>query len=149
VDDPDIVGNIDGGTGQDTDPPGDQTFDLRVAAPGALRLGAYDDSHILSDFSGANLVGTLETGDIELTPSARSFVSEVRPIVDSADATIQVAQTSRKNESFAYFPISKQDDDGKCPVRVDGRYHRFRTNLPSTFTNAVGIDVTARPSGRK
>jgi hypothetical protein len=132
------------------EPPFDEaTFDIRVSPPGSLRLGAYNDSHIISDFSGSNLTGTLETGDIELSPGGRSFVSEVRPIVDSADATIQVAPTSRKNESFVYCPASGQDDDGKCPVRVDGRYHRFRTNLPSTFTNAVGIDVTARPSGRK
>jgi len=145
--DPDVLGT-NPGDGSDDDPPGDETFDIRVASAGGLTLGAYDTAHILSDFSGANLAGTLESGDVEMTPNSRTFVNEVRPIVDSADATIQVAATKRKNESFTYCPISKQDDDGKCPVRVDGRYHRFRTNLPPTFTNAVGIDVGGRPSGR-
>jgi hypothetical protein len=91
----------------------------------------------------------LESGDVEINPGSRSFVTEVRPIVDSADATIQIAPTSKKNETVTYCPISKQDDDGKCPTRVDGRYHRFRTNLPATFTNAVGMDVEFRRSGRK
>jgi len=147
VADPDILGNLTGGV--DTDPPGDETFDLRLSPPGALTIGAYDTSHILSSFTGANLTALLETGDIEVNPGMRSFVSGVRPIVDSADATVQVAATSRKNESFTYHPISKQDDDGKCPTRVDGRYHRFRVVLPSSFTNAVGIDVESRASGKK
>ena len=132
------------------EPPFDvETFDERVSSPGSLRLGAYDTSHILSDFTGSNRAGTLETGDIELSPGSRSFLSEVRPIVDSADATVEVASIGRKNEAFEYSPKSKQDSDGKCPVRIDGRYHRFRVNLPSTFTNAVGMDVTSRPSGRQ
>jgi hypothetical protein len=146
-DDPDILGNMD--MGEDTDPPGDETFDIRVSPPGALTLGAFDKSHILNSFTGANLRGTLETGDIEMAPGMRTLVNRVRPLVDSADATIQVASIGRKNESFVYCPISRQDEDGKCPVRVDGRYHRFRTNLPSTFTNAVGMDVDGRMSGRK
>jgi hypothetical protein len=133
----------------ETDFPGSETFDKRVSSPGSLRLGAYDTSSILSDFTGANKAGTLETGDIELAPGGRSFVNEVRPIVDSADATVEVAATSRKNESFEYCPKSKQDADGKCSVRVDGRYHRFRVNLPPSFENAVGIDVNSRPSGRQ
>lgn len=150
AEDPDILGTQTGGEGSpDTDPPGDETFDNRVSPPGALQLGVYDDGHILSDFSGPNLSGTLETGDIEVNPGARTMINLVRPIVDSADATIQVAATGRKNESFAYCPISEQDDDGKCPVRVDGRFHRFRTNLPPSFTNAVGIDVDGRLSGRR
>ena len=148
AEDPDILGN-DPGDGSDTDPPGDESFDDRVSPPGALRLGAYNTSHVLSEFSGSNRSGTLETGDIELAPGSRSFANEVRPIVDSADATVEVAAISRKNEDFEYCPISKQDSDGKCPVRVDGRYHRFRVNLPATFTNAVGIDVNSRPSGRQ
>jgi hypothetical protein len=148
VDDPDILGNDDG-AGGDTYPPGNETFDIRQSPAGSLRIGAYDDSHILSDFSGANTSGTLETGDIELNPGGRTFVNEVRPIVDSADATVQIAATSKKNESFEYCPIIKQDSDGKCPSRVDGRYHRFRVHLPATFENAVGIDVEGRPSGRQ
>jgi hypothetical protein len=145
AEDPDLLG-----TGiPDTGSPGDETFDVRVSPPGSLQLGAYDTQHRLSDFSGSNRAGTLETGDVEVTPGSRTFVNEIRPIVDSADATVQVASTSRKNEAFEYCPISKQDSDGKCPVRVDGRYHRFRTNLPATFTNAVGMDVSGRPSGRQ
>jgi hypothetical protein len=150
VADPDILGTQTGGAGSpDTDPPGDETFDIRQAEPGALSLGAYNTSHVLSNFSGSNLAGTLESGDVEITPGYRSFVKEVRPIVDSVDATIQVASTKRRNETITYCPIVKQDDDGKCSTRVDGRYHRFRTNLPSTFTNAVGMDVESRRSGRQ
>lgn len=147
VADPDLLGT-DPGDGSDTDPPGDETFDIRISPPGSLGIGAYNTSHILSSFTGSNLSGTLETGDIEINPGGRAFVNEVRPIVDSADATIQVAAISRKNAEFEYCPISKQDDDGKCPVRVDGRYHRFRTLLPANFTSAVGMDINSRASGR-
>lgn len=146
--DPDLLGN-DPGDGSDTDPPGNETFDTRLSPPGALTLGAYDTTHTLSSFTGSNLTATLETGDIEVNPGARSFVKEVRPIVDSVDVTMQVAATARKNESFEYGKPARQDDDGKCPFRSDGRYHRFRTTIPGAFTAAVGMDVDARMAGRK
>jgi hypothetical protein len=148
AEDPDILGN-DPGDGSDTDPPGNETFDIRQAPPGAIKLGAYDTSHVLSDFTGSNVGGTLVTGDIEFNPGARTFVNEVRPIVEGGDATIQIASTAKKNASFEFCPISKQDDDGKCPTRSDGRYHRIKTNLPATFTSAVGLDLEGRVSGRK
>jgi hypothetical protein len=148
VADPDIIGN-DPGDGSDTDPPGDETFDVRQGASGAVNIGAYNTSHVLSDFSGPNVAGTLESGDMELQPGWRSFASEGRPIVEGGDATMQVATTSKKNKGFVYGQIKKQDDDGKCPLRAEGRYHRFRTNLPAQFTSAVGLDVESKVSGRK
>ena len=143
--DPDILGTGD----PDIGPPGDQSFDVRASPPGAISIGAYDTSNFLANFSGANTSGTLESGDIEMNPGFRTFVSEVRPIVDGADATVQVAVTGRKNEDFEFCPIIKQDEDGKCPARSDGRYHRFRVNLPATFDNAVGFDVEGKLSGRR
>jgi hypothetical protein len=144
-DDPDQIG----GEFVEELPPGNETFDVRQGASGAISIGAYDTSHFLSDFSGANLPGTLESGHVEMNPGSRTFVNEVRPIVDDADATIQIAATGRRNATGVFGQISKQDDDGKCPVRIDGRYHQFRTNLPATFNNAVGMDVGGRVSGRK
>lgn len=151
LDSPATAGDPDqiGGDPVEEDPPGTESFDIRQAPVGSISVGAYNTSHILSDFSGANVPGTLESGDVEITPGSRTFVNEVRPIVDSADATVQIAATGRKNQPAVFGQISKQDDDGKCSVRSDGRYHRFRTNLPATFTNAVGIDVAGRASGRK
>jgi len=132
------------------DPPLDTTsFDDRVAVPGALRIGAFNTSHILSDFNGSNLEGTLETGDLELNPGRRSFVSQVRPIVDTKAAKVQIATKGDRLDATVYGKTVEQDPDGKCPFRADGRYHRVRVKLPAGFSEAVGIDIEGRPTGRR
>jgi len=133
----------------DVDAVGEPSFDARVASDGTHTLGAYSSSNVLQSFTGTSLVGTIETGDLELAPGGRSFVSGVRPLVDAVDATVQIAAMPRRNSPVSFGRVSPQDDDGSCPTRVDGRYHRLRVNLPSGWDNAVGVDVEFRPSGTR
>ena len=147
-DDPDQLEGIP----DEEDPPGDESFDDRSTPVGAGVLAAYDSSNILSSFTGDNLVGRIETGDIEVHPGSRSLVTSVRPLVDATDVTVQVAGLSRRPRPdvvLTYGRAARQEDHGACSVRVDGRYHRIRVNLPSSFENAVGCDISGRPSGVK
>ncbi len=140
-DDPDDLG--------DSDPTvGDTTFDARVAASGVQTLGAFDTTHLLQQFTGTGLEGTIETGDLELQPGARSFLSEIRPAVDTSDVTIQVATKGDRRDEVSYGRIVALDRDGKCSVRADGRYHRIRVNLPANSGRSSFLDLTARASGR-
>ena len=128
------------------------SFDDRATPTGSATLSAYDGSNILSTFTGENLAGTIETGDLEITPGGRTLVTQVRPLVDDVDVTVQVAglpKRPRRDVVLKFGPKSKQEDHGACSVRSDGRYHRIRVNLPSTFANASGCDVNGRPSGMK
>lgn len=134
--------DLDGGLGS-------TSFDDRVTPPGALRIGAFNGAHVFSQFSGPNLAAVLETGDLELTPGRRAMLTEVRPLVDGREATIQIATFGTRQDPLRYGLLARQDEDGKCPVRAEGRYHRLRANLPSGFTVATGLELAFAPRGRR
>jgi hypothetical protein len=126
------------------------SFDQRVAATGALRMGAYSTSDILQGFTGTRLAATLETGRRELIPGSRALAIGARPLVDSADPTVQVASLSRANKIGKFSnPAHVKDDDGQANFRVDGRYHSFRVNLPAGWDNALAMDVMFNRSGTR
>jgi hypothetical protein len=144
--DPDVDGLGD-------DPPGDPysvgdtTFDARVAAAGALAIGAYDTNHIHNEFTAQSPTGRIETGDLEMNPGQRSFVSEIRPLVDTGDVSVQVAALATRRSAVEYGNESTLDRDGKCSVRSDGRYHRVRVIVPPDSVNVTGLDIKARATG--
>jgi hypothetical protein len=118
----------------------------------AATLSAYNSSHVLSQFNGTNLSGVIETGDIEMNPGKRTLVTAVRPLVDDADVTVQVAGLARRPrplEVLKFARAAKQESHGGCSVRVDARYHRVRVNLPPSFESAVGCDVDGRATGMR
>lgn len=125
------------------------SLDDRTASLGAMMIGGYTTAHELAAFTGPALVGELETGDVECVQGSRSLVNGVRPLVAGGPATVQVADTSKrdKNRPARYRAEHGQEVDGVCPARVDARYHRFRVWLRDGFTEAQGIDVDAVPSG--
>jgi hypothetical protein len=133
----------------DAAPQATTSFDERGTAAGSTRMGAFDTSFVASDFSGADLEGLIETGDLELNPGGRAFINETRPLVDSRDAMVAVASTGRRNETMAFGRFVKMDDDGSVPHRSDGRYHRLQVKLPVGWSEAVGIDITAVGGGRR
>ncbi len=125
------------------------SFDARVAAPDALKLGAFDTSFVLSDFSGAGLAGTIETGRRALRPIGRSLTEKAEIIVESASPTIQAASVSRAKNTLKYGHVGKINEDGVAPVRVDGRFHSFRVSLPTGWDNALGLNVWSASSGQR
>lgn len=143
TDDPN-VGGIDGA--------GLLSFDERQAAVDARQIGGYGpatsgNDFELSDFGGAQLPATIETGRREVIPGSRSLVDTARPLVEAVDPTVQAAALSRTNQDVEFGPEAAIDEDGDAPLRVDARYHAFRVNLPVGFEHAMGLDVVAFRSG--
>jgi hypothetical protein len=124
-------------------------FDERVATSADIQLGAFDLSDQLAAFTGANMLGTLETGHVEVNAGYRSLVTGARPIVDGAEPTMQVAGLGRAKAPVSFGRASKLEEDGACPLRSDARYHRFRLNLPTDFENAIAVDIEAVRTGRR
>ena len=125
------------------------SLDDRASVFGARTLAAYNTSNTLGVFTGAALEGVIEMGDLELGGEGRrSLVNGVRPHVKGIKATTQIAPLDFANDAVTYGPVSAQARDGECKHRVDARYHRIRTTLPAGFTDAIGVDVDARPTGR-
>lgn len=139
----------------DADPQDDTTFDVagtsldtRQTNFAALTLAGYDQAtRKVGTFTGANLVGTLESGDIELSPGGRSLLTSVRPLVHGTKAQIEIAAQDTLDESISYGPKRRPARDGACKDRANGRYHRIRTTLPVGFTDALGAEVEHFPQG--
>lgn len=125
------------------------SFDARIAAPGSMKLGAFNTSFVLSDFSGAGLTGTIETGRRALRPIGRSLTEKAEIIVESASPTIQAASVSRAKNTLKYGHVGKINADGVAPIRVDGRFHSFRVSLPTGWDNALGLNVWSASSGQR
>lgn len=140
-------GGVDGVSGTTTFPLG--PFDNRVAAPGALRLGAWSTTHFLQQFTGAGLAAVLETGRRELVPGSRSLVSSARVMVDAVNPTVSVSGVRRTNDTDFFTRPTRIDEDGDAPLRKDGRFHSFRLNLGSGFSDALWMDVRCQRSGRR
>lgn len=146
VDDPDRIG----GASADTDSPGNESFDAREILASQVAVGAFDAGGFLSTFTGTPSFGVLETGDLELAAGRRALLTRVRPLVDGAEATVQVAGLDRRADdvnSVTFGAAAPMGPDGTNPVRVDARYHRIRFNLPSLLSDATDFDVEFRPTG--
>lgn len=119
---------------------------------GQQLLGAFNSSHQLCTFSGNPRAATLETAEFMGDNGRRSYVSEVRPLVDTTSGTItaQVATRDQKNgDTLTWGSASNQNDAGYCPVRADGRLIRARVSVPSSaqWTHATGIEANLKASG--
>jgi len=131
------------------DTAGLSSFDTRLSNYGSRRLGAYDTSNVLSDFSGTALDAVIETGKHELVPGYRSLVTLARPLVESVDPTVQVSGVSRLKDTSVFGSAMPVDSNGSVPLRKDGRYHEFRVNIDGGFDNAIGMDVSFQRSAMR
>lgn len=127
------------------------SLDSRAYAGGKILLAAFDPSHRLGYFTGDNLAATVDTAEAELTPGARAFVSAIRPIVDSAAITVQIAGRERQADAVSFGAASGLNVQGICPVRSSAHFHRARVSIAagSAWSHAQGIEVDAVPAGRR
>jgi hypothetical protein len=113
-------------------------------------IGAYNTAHTLGTFSGQPNEALVETGDFEITPNRRSFVSGVRPVVGHMTVYASIGAMSTHDETPVFTSeVTPTDATGQCDFRVDARYHRakFRVPMPDEDDEYVGFDVTAVPAG--
>ncbi len=132
------------------------TFDERGTALGAGLIGAYDTNDQLGRLNGAALEATIEVGALELNPGARAFLRNVRPLVEGADATVQIGGVQQlggqvpPDLTTIYGRRLPMDSHGDCGGRLDARYHFIRLIIPAGgFSSAIGLDVEARASGSR
>jgi len=126
-------------------------LDSRAYAGGKILLAAFDPTHKLGYFTGANLAASIETSEAAISPGARAFVSAVRPLVDSDQVSVSVVGRDRQADVATYGPLSALNASGVCPVRNAARYHRARVTISagSAWTQAQGIEFEAVPEGTR
>jgi len=128
------------------------SFDDPAFAGRAPVLSGMDNTNTYGTFSGGNLPASLATGDYQSSPGQRTFVTAVRPIVDSGNVTVAVGERDQTTANIVTWkdPVGL-NSAGSCPQRNDGRYIRYRMQMPAndTWSRAVGIEVAIKATGRR
>jgi hypothetical protein len=129
------------------DSAGAVSFDARVSGFGARRLGCFNSSNQICDFSGDFFDSVFETGKREFGSGVRSTVLSARAIAETLNPTIQIASHPSSVETSNFkLPVSVNKDN-LFSLRSSGMFHSLRLNMSGGFTNAIGIDVFFRRSG--
>lgn len=125
------------------------SLDSRQWTGGASYLGAFNSSHQLCSFGGANLAALMETGDQEPIEGKRALITNVVPLTDTSSATIVVRSRDRFADSTTDTAASAMQASGDCPVLSEGNIHRIQLNIAAgaTWTFATGIEVEAQDAG--
>ena len=96
---------------------------------------------------------TFDTGDFQIVPGGRAFVSGVRAMVESVDATVQTQAKGRDRQGADYTVTTARTEaaDGFAPHRLDRRFVAARAIMPAgmAWDNFTGFQARVRPSGAR
>ena len=120
---------------------------------GILSLAGCSSDHKFGKFMGGSMTATVDTTEFEGAEGRRSTLINARPIVDAngENTTITVTPLSRASQANAVTTGTAVTvkSSGDCPLRTNSRYHRLRVIVDGNFTNMQGVDVDARPEGKR
>jgi len=125
------------------------SLDSDVWKGGAETISAFNSSHQLAKFTGADLAATLDTAEDQMYPDRKGMIRELRPLIDGGTPVLTVGTRDNQVDAVAYGSAITQAPSGRYATRSTARYHRIRTTTSTTFTNAVGVNVTGIPRGSR
>lgn len=130
------------------------SFDDPSFQGGQTLFAGFDAANTYGTFSGAAMAATLETSEATAPNGARLYVNNADPVVDvtAPVCTMQIAARDQIiGAAVTFGPAVAQEITGECPVLGDGRYMRFRVNIPAgaTWQHAHGVDVWRKATGRR
>lgn len=105
----------------------------------------------LSIMDGDALSAEFETGEFQVMPGKRCFVSAVVPLLTNADENTVVAVEGRNTQTTATTATAETEMGplGFAPFNFDARYFRMRIRVPAgtNWSDAFGLQVEAKASG--
>ena len=128
-------------------------FDIPLDDPsltgGALSINGWNTDYQLGPFSGANLSAELTTGDYEVHPRMRTYISSVEPMIDTTDVTVAVAPRERLGGTVTFLDAQPLEVNGQASADASGRFHRLKivTGAGAVWTDATAIDLEAQLDG--
>ena len=121
---------------------------------GQIGLAGFNSSHKFGKFSGTNVDATIDTKEFEGVEGKRSTLINCTPIVDvnGFTGTVTATPITRSSQADAVTvgtAVSERSNNGDCPLRSTSRYHRIRIIASGKFTTLSGVQIEARPEGRR
>ena len=140
----DTLGNLDGLP---------RSLDSFFYDEGVVGLAGFSADKKFGKFLGSSLSASVDTTEFEGFENKRSTLINARPIVDAngENTTVTITPITRSSQMN---PVTEGTavtvrDSGDCPLRATSRYHRLRVNVTGNFSTLSGVDVEARPEGKR
>lgn len=127
------------------------SLDSRAWAGGSPTLAAFDTSFRLGFFSGAPLEAILQTGAVQLTETARTYVKGFRPLTDAQSTSGRIAVRDQAGQPDAWKLPATTNRTGLIPTRASGRFHRFETTIDADqeWSHVHGITPDGAVEGQQ
>lgn len=129
-----------------------EPFDSRIFVGGRPTFAAFNSDNKLAYFTGPSLQATLDTADIEMDATYRTFVPEVRVKTDAQNFTLQDGVSAYNGGAVTWSTAKTPNPRTKLVgFRSDGRLHRFRMIIPSgeVWSVATSLNVAAKVTGKQ
>jgi len=126
------------------------SLDSRAWVGGLKLLAGFDSTHKLISFNtGSYKQAEFITGEAQLTPGRRTWITSSAPLVEGSSSSIEVSVGQRETltDTVAYTTASTRNAIGRCPLRANGRYQRVRLAVTGGFSQVQGIDLEINPNG--
>ena len=129
-------------------------FDSRLFSGGLPAFAAFTTDNKLGYFTGTNKAASFDTWEMQLSPGRRSFLQELRPVLNATTYTVKVAASDRYSGTAPTFgsAVSPNASTGICHFRSSGLNHAFRLEIAAgqDWTHVHGLtDVMAKAEGRR
>lgn len=125
------------------------SLDSAIYAGGRPFIGAINTDGQLAAMNGAPLAATFDTVERHLSPGARSFVSEIYPLIDADGLTTTPGTRERLQNTVEWGSAASLEITGSCSMLSSGRLHRFRVAIPAdtVWTHAQGLIANVQSDG--
>lgn len=123
------------------------SLDSRIWTGGKSQFVGGSGAKIVT-FSGSNMTGTINTGDLEI-PGQFSTINMSRPLVDGGSGSVAVATRRLLSDAVSFGNYTAADSEGRAAFRSTGRYHRLSVQPSGNWTTAIGLDFDIVPQGQR
>jgi hypothetical protein len=129
-----------------------KSLDSYFYKEGIVGLAGFDSNNKFGKFIATSLNATVDTTEFEGAEGRRSTLINCRPIVDgTTNTSVTVTPISRSSQldTISTGSAVSTRDSGDCPLRSTSRYHRLRVSVSGNFNTMSGVDIEARPEGKR
>lgn len=114
-------------------------------------ISVFGIDNKLYSLSGTPLEATLETGDTQPHPTARTFISGVTVLTEASNATASVGTKERVSDTAVFSSDESAEDTGVIPLHSSGRFLNIRVKIPAaaSWNNAQGIVPEFKKAGSR
>ena len=123
------------------------SLDSRIWTGGKSQFVGGSGAKIVT-FSGSNMTGTINTGDLEI-PGQFSTINMSRPLVDGGSGSVAVATRRLLSDAITFGSYTAADSEGRAAFRSTGRYHRLSVQPSGNWTTAIAVDFDIVPQGQR